>query len=160
MCIRDSSSGVLEPQPATPSQISPEPEVLNSPNPVTAAVEETSTEVGAAIGELETPEPVVELANEKPDFEAPPRAVIVEDDEVILEPEEDTEVDPGPTPPAVNGELETATPANFISYKVVRGDTLSGISRRYKVSIAAIKEANGFESDDLRINQVLKVPTQ
>jgi LysM repeat protein len=60
----------------------------------------------------------------------------------------------------VNGELETATPANFISYKVVRGDTLSGISRRYKVSIAAIKEANGFESDDLRINQVLKVPTQ
>ena len=154
------SSGVLEPQPATPSQISPEPEVLNSPNPVTAAVEETSTEVGAAIGELETPEPVVELANEKPDFEAPPRAVIVEDDEVILEPEKDTEVDPGPTPPAANGELETATPANFISYKVVRGDTLSGISRRYKVSIAAIKEANGFESDDLRINQVLKVPTQ
>ncbi|HBI33335.1 MAG TPA: hypothetical protein DDY45_14935 [Verrucomicrobiales bacterium] len=154
------SSGVLEPQPATPLRIPPEPEVLNSPNPVTAAVEETSTEVGAAIGELETPEPVVELANEKPDFEAPPRAVIVEDDEVILEPEEDTEVDPGPTPPAVNGELETATPANFISYKVVRGDTLSGISRRYKVSIAAIKEANGFESDDLRINQVLKVPTQ
>ena len=154
------SSGVLEPQPATPLRIPPEPEVLNSPNPVTAAVEETSTEVGAAIGELETPEPVVELANEKPDFEAPPRAVIVEDDEVILEPEKDTEVDPGPTPPAANGELETATPANFISYKVVRGDTLSGISRRYKVSIAAIKEANGFESDDLRINQVLKVPTQ
>ena len=154
------SSGVLEPQPATPLRIPPEPEVLNSPNPVTVAVEETSTEVGAAIGELETPEPVVELANEKPDFEAPPRAVIVEDDEVILEPEEDTEVDPGPTPPAANGELETATPANFISYKVVRGDTLSGISRRYKVSIAAIKEANGFESDDLRINQVLKVPTQ
>ena len=154
------SSGVLEPQPATPLRIPPEPEVLNSPNPVTVAVEETSTEVGAAIGELETPEPVVELANEKPDFEAPPRAVIVEDDEVILEPEKDTEVDPGPTPPAVNGELETATPANFISYKVVRGDTLSGISRRYKVSIAAIKEANGFESDDLRINQVLKVPTQ
>ena len=154
------SSGVLEPQSATPLRIPPEPEVLNSPNPVTVAVEETSTEVGAAIGELETPEPVVELANEKPDFEAPPRAVIVEDDEVILEPEEDTEVDPGPTPPAANGELETATPANFISYKVVRGDTLSGISRRYKVSIAAIKEANGFESDDLRINQVLKVPTQ
>ena len=154
------SSGVLEPQPATPLRIPPEPEVLNSPNPVTVAVEETSTEVGAAIGELETPEPVVELANEKPDFEAPPRAVIVEDDEVILEPEEDTEVDPGPTPPAVNGELETVKPANFISYKVVRGDTLSGISRRYKVSIAAIKKANGFESDDLRINQVLKVPTQ
>ena len=158
LSIEGVSSGVLEPQPATPSQIPPEPEVLDSPNPVTAAVEEASKEVGAAIGELETPEPVVELANEKPDLEAPPRAVIVEDDEVILEPEEDTEVDPAPQ--AVNGELETATPANFISYKVVRGDTLSGISRRYKVSIAAIKEANGFESDDLRINQVLKVPTK
>ena len=158
LSIEGVSSGVLEPQPATPSQIPPEPEVLDSPNPVTAAVEEASKEVGAAIGELETPEPVVELANEKPDLEAPPRAVIVEDDEVILEPEEGTEVDPAPQ--AVNGELETATPANFISYKVVRGDTLSGISRRYKVSIAAIKEANGFESDDLRINQVLKVPTK
>ena len=128
-------------------------------DPVPAPVEEASAEVGAAIGELETPELVVEPDNQKPEIVAPPRAVIVVDDEIILETEEATG-DPVADPESTPDEIEPAAPAKFVTYKVVRGDTLSGISRRYKVSIAAIKEASGSESDDLRINQILKIPTQ
>ena len=115
--------------------------------------------MSAAIGELETPELVVEPDDQRPELVAPPRAVIVVDDEIMLETGEETEdpvADPGSTP----DKLEPATPTKFVTYKVVRGDTLSGISRRYKVSVAAIKEASGVESNDLRINQILKIPTQ
>ena len=166
-----------------------EPDLKESLSAVSANIEEVgeaTTGVGAAIGALETPgpvvipEPVAEVVRviepEKP--EAPPRAVIVEDDEIMTETEgEDTELEPEEseldpaaendptaepelTPAAPEDQSESIEPPLFISYKVVRGDTLSGISRRYKVSIAAIKEASGFQSDILRIGQVLKVPTQ
>ena len=154
------SSGELEPRPVATSQSNPEPALVGSlDDPVPAPVEEASAEVGAAIGELETPELVVEPDNQKPEIVAPPRAVIVVDDEIILETEEATG-DPVADPESTPDEIEPAAPAKFVTYKVVRGDTLSGISRRYKVSIAAIKEASGSESDDLRINQILKIPTQ
>lgn len=175
-----------------------EPDLKESLSAVSANIEEAgkaTTGVGAAIGALETPElvakpepvvpvvtpePVAEVVRviepEKP--EAPPRAVIVEDDEIMTETEgEDTELEPEEseldpaaendptaepelTPPAPEDQSESIEPLLFISYKVVRGDTLSGISRRYKVSIAAIKEASGFQSDILRIGQVLKIPAQ
>ena len=154
------SSGELEPRPVATSQSNPEPALVDSlDDPAPAPVEEVSAEVGAAIGELETPELVVEPDNQKPEIVAPPRAVIVVDDEIILETEEATG-DPVADPESTPDEIEPAAPAKFVTYKVVRGDTLSGISRRYKVSIAAIKEASGSESDDLRINQILKIPTQ
>jgi len=154
------SSGELEPRPVATSQSNPEPALVDSlDDPAPAPVEEASAEVGAVIGELETPELVVEPDNQKPEIVAPPRAVIVVDDEIILETEEATG-DPVADPESTPDEIEPAAPAKFVTYKVVRGDTLSGISRRYKVSIAAIKEASGSESDDLRINQILKIPTQ
>ena len=157
------SSEERDRQPETTSEFTSEPATVESPSPAPADVEEVTAEVGAVIGELETPEPVVELDNGTEELEAPPRAVIVVDDEIVLETEEETEdpeAAPESTPPTGNDGLESATPATFVSYKVVRGDTLSGISRRYKVSIAAIKEASGFQSDILRINQILKIPTQ
>lgn len=159
----ESSSEETELRPATTSQSSSKPGIVEPPDPAPAAVEEVSAEVGAAIGELETPEPVVDPGNETPVIQDPPRAVIVVDDEIMLETEKETEnlqADPESTPPAENDKLESAAPEIFLSYKVVRGDTLSGLSRRYKVSIAAIKEASGLKSDVLRINQDLKIPTQ
>jgi LysM repeat protein len=159
----EASSEETELRPATTLQSSSKPGISEPPNLAPATVEEASAEVGAAIGELETPEPVVEPGSETPEPEDPPRAVIVEDDEIMLETEEEAEnlqVDPESTSPAENDKLESAAPEIFLSYKVVRGDTLSGLSRRYKVSIAAIKEASGLKSDALRINQDLKIPTQ
>lgn len=52
-------------------------------------------------------------------------------------------------------------PARLVNgaYKVQDGDTLSGIARRFKVSIAALQQANNLQSpESLRIGAVLKVP--
>jgi LysM repeat protein len=157
--LGEASSRELEPRPTSTSESVPESALVDSPDDPAPAPVSEALEVGAAIGELETPELVVEPDDQGPELVAPPRAVIVVDDEIMLETGEETEdpvADAGSTP----DKLEPATPTKFVTYKVVRGDTLSGISRRYKVSVAAIKEASGVESNDLRINQILKIPTQ
>jgi N-acetylmuramoyl-L-alanine amidase len=41
---------------------------------------------------------------------------------------------------------------------IVRGDTLSEIASRYRVSSDNIKRVNGLRSDKIRIGQVLKIP--
>jgi LysM repeat protein len=43
-------------------------------------------------------------------------------------------------------------------HKVVRGDTLSAISKRYRVSIYAIKRANKMSNNTLYIGKVLSIP--
>ncbi len=43
-------------------------------------------------------------------------------------------------------------------HKVSRGDTLSGISRRYRVSVAAIKKANKLKTNTLYLGKVLQIP--
>ncbi|MCU7834377.1 MAG: N-acetylmuramoyl-L-alanine amidase [gamma proteobacterium symbiont of Taylorina sp.] len=43
-------------------------------------------------------------------------------------------------------------------HKVTRGDTLSGISKRYRVSVAAIKKANKLKSNTLYLGKVLHIP--
>lgn len=48
----------------------------------------------------------------------------------------------------------------FYNYKVRRGDTLSGIAKRYKVSMSAIKKANHMRGARVRIGQTLRVPAQ
>lgn len=44
------------------------------------------------------------------------------------------------------------------SYTVESGDTLTGVARRYGVSTAALKQANGIEDGGIRIGQTLKIP--
>lgn len=44
------------------------------------------------------------------------------------------------------------------SYRVQRGDTLSAIARRFRVSVPALKRANGLRSDRIRPGQVLRIP--
>jgi LysM repeat protein len=46
-----------------------------------------------------------------------------------------------------------------IRHEVVKGEALGIIARKYGVSIAAVKEANQLSSDNVRIGQVLKIPT-
>jgi LysM repeat protein len=45
------------------------------------------------------------------------------------------------------------------SHTVVKGDTLYGLARRYKTTVAKIKSANGLSSDLIRIGQRLKIPS-
>jgi len=42
---------------------------------------------------------------------------------------------------------------------IARGDTLSGIARRYNVTIAALQKANHLNNSHIRIGQRLKIPT-
>lgn len=42
---------------------------------------------------------------------------------------------------------------------IARGDTLSGIARQYRVSMDSIKSYNGLRSTELRVGQVLRIPS-
>ncbi len=52
---------------------------------------------------------------------------------------------------AIEGELQTL-------YQVKKGDTLFGISRKFDVSVHAIKEANKDKRDMLAVDQWLAIP--
>ena len=43
-------------------------------------------------------------------------------------------------------------------YVIARGDTLSEIAERYRVSVKSLKETNGISGSTIRIGQVLTIP--
>ena len=49
-------------------------------------------------------------------------------------------------------------PKEALSYRIVSGDTLSGIADRHRISASRLKEVNGLSGDLIRIGQVLKIP--
>lgn len=55
---------------------------------------------------------------------------------------------------AVRAHAQTAA-----THRVVRGDTLSGIAKRYGTTVAALRRANNLTSDTIRIGQVLAIPS-
>lgn len=59
---------------------------------------------------------------------------------------------PEPTAPSSNGAA--------IIHTVVPGDTLSGISAKYKVPIASIKEANRMTNDIVVLGRKMVIPPQ
>jgi LysM repeat protein len=70
----------------------------------------------------------------------------------------------GPT--AIPSRTPTYTPISytptpvFLVYKVVQGDTLSEIARRYNTTVSAIMELNSLSSDLLSLGQELSIPGQ
>lgn len=56
-----------------------------------------------------------------------------------------------PTPPAK---------PKTVKHRVKRGETLSKIATRYKVSINAIKKANNLKNDNIQVNQLLTIPSK
>lgn len=57
---------------------------------------------------------------------------------------------------------EAAAPARVATrtYRVRRGDNLTGIARRHGVTISAIKRANGLRSDRIRAGATLRIPAR
>lgn len=49
--------------------------------------------------------------------------------------------------------------SQLATYKIVRGDTLSGIADKHRVSTKKIMSVNGLDNANIRIGQVLKIPT-
>lgn len=45
-------------------------------------------------------------------------------------------------------------------HKVVKGDTLYGLGRKYGVSVSSIQKANGISGSIIRIGQSLKIPVK
>jgi N-acetylmuramoyl-L-alanine amidase len=45
-----------------------------------------------------------------------------------------------------------------VRHVIARGDTLSGIAERYRVSSASIRRSNSLRNDTLRVGQVLTIP--
>jgi hypothetical protein len=46
----------------------------------------------------------------------------------------------------------------LVKHVIARGETLSGIAERYRVSSASIRRTNSLRSDSLRVGQVLTIP--
>jgi LysM repeat protein len=78
-----------------------------------------------------------------------------------------TSVDPGyaaaaaatPTAPSQAAPRPSTNGAAII-HTVVAGDTLSGISAKYKVPTAAIKQANGMTKDTVVLGKKMVIPPQ
>jgi hypothetical protein len=49
-------------------------------------------------------------------------------------------------------------PPAFVRHTVKRGDTLSGLARRYKSTVSKIQKANGLRNTVIRLGQTLKIP--
>ena len=76
-----------------------------------------------------------------------------------------TEVSPSPAPvasPAASGETATTDPPTTdppTTYKVRRGDTLSGIAAEFGTTVAVLAELNDItDPSRLRVGQVLDLP--
>ncbi|MDX2504690.1 MAG: N-acetylmuramoyl-L-alanine amidase [Gammaproteobacteria bacterium] len=54
--------------------------------------------------------------------------------------------------------LSSARKKSNKKHKVIRGDTLSGISKRYQVTVSAIKKANKLKSNMLYVGKTLSIP--
>ena len=46
----------------------------------------------------------------------------------------------------------------LVKHVIARGETLSGIAERYRVSSASIRRTNSLRTDVLRVGQVLTIP--
>ncbi|MDX1491135.1 MAG: N-acetylmuramoyl-L-alanine amidase [Pseudohongiellaceae bacterium] len=56
------------------------------------------------------------------------------------------------------GSGEAARPA--IEHTTRRGETLSGIAQRYRVSLSGLRRENNLRGDSIQVGQVLKIPAQ
>lgn len=63
------------------------------------------------------------------------------------------------TPKETTPKPVASAPTKKETYKVVKGDTLSAIAKKYGTTVAKLKDLNGIENANLiKVGQVLKVP--
>ncbi len=56
-------------------------------------------------------------------------------------------------------QTDTPPSSEYLIYQVKAGDTLYSIARKYNTTIDAIKNINNLTSNNLSLNQILKIPT-
>jgi len=65
---------------------------------------------------------------------------------------------PGPTTDVTEATARISQSISTKTYRVRRGDTLSGIARKHRTSVRRLREINGITGSKLSIGQRLKVP--
>ncbi len=63
-----------------------------------------------------------------------------------------------PPPDTLIAQRSQRGPGEAVKHVIARGDTISEIAQRYKVSARAIRRANNLRSDRIRIGQTLSIP--
>ncbi len=58
----------------------------------------------------------------------------------------------------VSPTVKKAKPIRYTSYKVKKGDTLSNIANKCRISIKELKKINNLKSDAISFGNVLKIP--
>ncbi len=140
----------VPPPPALqqPEEKAPVPEVA-----LVQPVPETKAPIAEAVAEEIESAPLVPEPSPEPAAALPaPDSGLVEAIPATPAPE------PTAPPPAVRPEPEPAAAPAELVHTIVRGDTLSKLSRKYQVGIATIKKANGMKSDAVMFGQKLKIP--
>jgi membrane-bound lytic murein transglycosylase D len=66
---------------------------------------------------------------------------------------------PGPTTDVTAATARVSRSISTTTYRVRRGDTLSGIARKHRTSVRRLREINGISGSKLSIGQRLKVPS-
>lgn len=54
--------------------------------------------------------------------------------------------------------MAVAAVTQIMEHQTVRGETLSGIAQRYRVSLSSLRAVNGLRNDVIHVGQVLKIP--
>lgn len=62
-----------------------------------------------------------------------------------------------PAPTTVKAPANASTVSNMSTYRVVSGDTLSKIAKKYNTSVSKLMSANNLKSTTIRVGQLLKV---
>ncbi len=58
----------------------------------------------------------------------------------------------------IGGEVIDTQVTNYIDYRVMPGDTLYSIANRYGISVNELKQINNLTTNNLSVNQVIKIP--
>lgn len=111
-----------------------------------------------SIGELQV-EPMVNLNDSSTVIEKAPvdSAVVSKPEKVVEKPTPKTTPKATPKPKT---ETKKNTPTKPSTYKVAIGDNLYKISKRFGITIDALKKANGMTNDNIRAGQELKIPSK
>lgn len=111
-----------------------------------------------SIGELQV-EPMVNLNDSSTVIEKAPvdSAVVSKPEKVVEKPTPKTTPKTTPKPKT---ETKKNTPTKPSTYKVASGDNLYKISKRFGITIDALKKANGMTNDNIRAGQELKIPSK